>query len=84
VKARAARIACIGVRAAVDQNGGEFEVGIDDGHIQCAGSIRRDIVDVRSMIEQNLYRTDISIPDGKQQRRQAGPGLRLHIRAGRD
>ena len=65
VQGRTARIGRIRVGAVVQQNGGEFEVGIDDGHVQRTRAVRRGIADIGAAFEQNLNRIDVPVPHRK-------------------
>ena len=67
MKRRSARIGSVRVRAAIEQHGGQLEIGIDDGHVQRARPVGRGLVDVGAAVEQDLDRIEVAVPDGEKQ-----------------
>ena len=68
----------------IDQRRRQSEVRVDDGHVQRAGPVGRDVVDVGSVSQQDLRRLEAIVAHGEEEARPAGLRFRIDFRAGLD
>ena len=85
VQRRSARIGQVRVGAVVEQHRCGFVERVDDRDVERArGIVRREIVRVRAVIEQEPHRFDLGVADREQQRREPRLRLRGDVRARRN
>ena len=56
----------IRIGAVIEQRRRQFEIGVDDRHVQRARAVGRDVVDVGAVRQQRLDRVDTAVADGEQ------------------